>query len=76
MFSRKRRKKMFVFKNIRRAFTIKGRRTITIGDEDFYVFKCGDETVVYKRDKVVFNSVLSEITYKQWLHKKKFGTFN
>jgi hypothetical protein len=71
IFNRKRRRKIFTFKKVARIFTHKGRRTITIGKTDYYVFKCGDEIVVYERDKVVFNSVIEKIPYSTWLKKMK-----
>jgi len=69
--NRKRKRKLFIFKKAVNLLSHKGRRTILVGKEELYVFKCGENTVVYKRDQVVFNSVISDIPYSSWMKKYK-----
>ena len=70
MFKRK-RKKIFIFKKAANLLTVKGRRTLLIGKEEFYVFKCGGHTVVYKHDQEFFNTAKEGIPYTTWLKKYK-----
>jgi hypothetical protein len=71
MLFKRRKNKPFTVLKPRNIFTVKGRRTLRIGKEEFYVFQCGDETVVYQGNDDVFNSARDGITYRAWINKYK-----
>ena len=71
MIFKRKNKKLFIFKRATDLLSVKGRRTLRIGDQEFYVFHCGEHTVVYKRDQEFFNSAREGIPYSTWLKQYK-----
>lgn len=71
MIFKRKKKKIFIFKKALDLLSVKGRRILRIGDQELYVFKCGEHTVVYKRDQEFFNSAKEGISYEIWLKQYK-----
>lgn len=71
LFNRKNKNKPFTVLKPRNIFSQRGRRHIKIGGIEYYVFRCGKETVVYHGTKDVFNSARDGITYEAWVKKVK-----
>lgn len=69
LFKRK-KKRVFTLKPVTDVLSVKGRRTLRMGGEQFYVFRCGTETVVYQGNNDIFNSARDGITFEAW--KKKY----
>lgn len=46
-------------------------RIVKVGRRELLVFKMGEHTVVYKDNRVLFNSAIEGITYDKWFDKYK-----
>ena len=71
LFRKKKKNKVFSVLKPNNIRNQRGRRTVQIGKETYHVFRCGTETVVYKGQDDVFNSMRDGITYDAWVKKLK-----